>query len=803
MLEQLGRWQAKHAGVLLAFAAVATIILVFGLGRLEFSTGQDTLLSPGSDVYKDNLRYQEAFGGDPIILLLEGDVMSLFGEPNRSRLRAFESEILAMADVHSVVSPLTVVDLGVVQAEKQQAAAVQELARSQEAAAAEARRAGMAAGADAATIESAESAARAAALAAFIEARAADLARFQAIGEVSAANPRFAEFVLFGEDGRPRPEASGVLPGELHALVVVRIGGNLPFDRQSEVAEAVRQAALALRLEELSVLASGPALLIKEINDSMRSTLVVLGGVSVLVMVAVLALVFRASWRLLSLPVVLASCVWLFGSLGYAASSLTLVTISALPILIGLGVDFAIQVHNRYEEESSREVAGATLARIGPTLFVALAAAIAGFSALLLSDVPMIRDFSIMLAVGATLVLLGALIIMPAALALLSRSQQADLRPPAAVDGALKALSRGARPHAGPLVLVGLLVLALGIWADQRLSVETDPERFVSQDSVVLRELQAIRSITGSTSELGLIVEAPDVLEPDVLAWMQAFVERQTVAYPQLRSGSSAATLFAGTLGRLPESADEARAVLAIAPESLRRTLVTEDRRRANIVFSIGDMSLAERQALVASMNQGVDAPPGTTVSAGGIAVVGAATVDALASNRTTMSVVAVGAVFLVLLLTQRSLVFAAAVLLPVVVALGLSASFLYAGGITLNPLTAVSGPLVIAMGTEFSILIAWRYREERGSSSDAEAALSRTMDRIGGAVLASGLTVIGGFAALAFADFPLLRDFGIVTAANIGISLVSVLVVLPAVLLWLDREPSARARPSEAASGG
>jgi hypothetical protein len=54
---------------------------------------------------------------------------------------------------------------------------------------------------------------------------------------------------------------------------------------------------------------------------------------------------------------------------------------------------------------------------------------------------------------------------------------------------------------------------------------------------------------------------------------------------------------------------------------------------------------------------------------------------------------------------------------------------------------------------------------------------------------MASGLTMLGGFAVLAFSDFSLLDNFGKVTALNIGVSLLSTLILLPPLLVWADED--------------
>ena len=50
--------------------------------------------------------------------------------------------------------------------------------------------------------------------------------------------------------------------------------------------------------------------------------------------------------------------------------------------------------------------------------------------------------------------------------------------------------------------------------------------------------------------------------------------------------------------------------------------------------------------------------------------------------------------------------------------------------------------------------------------------------------MLASGATAIAGFAALIFSDIRMLRDFGIVTVVDLSVSLLGVMIVLPAALM-------------------
>ena len=79
------------------------------------------------------------------------------------------------------------------------------------------------------------------------------------------------------------------------------------------------------------------------------------------------------------------------------------------------------------------------------------------------------------------------------------------------------------------------------------------------------------------------------------------------------------------------------------------------------------------------------------------------------------------------------------------------------------------------------------RYREERAGGAGPEEAIDTTYSSTGAAVLASRTTAIMGFAALMASDIRMLRDFGIVTVVDLTVSLLGVMIVLPAALVWAE----------------
>lgn len=766
----VGRRLLDH-GRTAALAVVAvTVLLAGGLIRLEFETSQASLLAEENEAYQVSLRYQEQFGGEPMIVLLTGPVTELVEPGNLAELQALEAELRATGRFAAVLGPATALQLaqdqlGVAPAmlgrasEREQAAAKDDDTRQQVAAEYTAMLLG-------------------------------EAERLGAAGEHSLDNPAFARFLLTEADGSIRAALGDNFPDAGHALLVVRLPGNASIADQGVLADEVREIVARHPIAGFDVLATGPPVLLKEINDYLQTGMATLGGLAAAAMVVLLWLVFRARWRLLSLGAVVVGLVWAFGALGYLGIPLSMVTISGLPILLGLGVDFAVQTHNRFEEElregrSSDAAARAVMRHMAPPLTIAMGAAVAGFLALQLSTVPMVDDFGILLALGMVVMVIEAIVVTTGLL--LWREQQRSTPAGHPGDGVLDRFARrSARlsPRwAIPVAAVGLMIGAAGLAVEGTTPIQTDPEAWVGEDADSVRELVELRAGTGFSSELGFLIEADDVTSTEVSTWIDTYARRQLDRHGDALIRPSSLGSIVSAVTRSAPVAEDVDDLLSVAPRDVVTTFVSDDHRSANLIFPIAPLSLSEREDLLDEMIADLDPPAGVTATPSGLAVLGIELVNALEANRQVLTLAALGLVALWLLAVYRRLTMALLPLVPVVMAVGASALAIDLLGLELTPLTTVSGPLAIAITTEFSVLLLARFVEEREAGADPAAAVDQAARRIGRAFLASGLTLLGGFVVLAFSPMPLLFDFGVVVAIDVALALVCVLVVLPPLL--------------------
>ncbi len=359
------------------------------------------------------------------------------------------------------------------------------------------------------------------------------------------------------------------------------------------------------------------------------------------------------------------------------------------------------------------------------------------------------------------------------------------------------------------MLLIGLVIALAGLAVDSQTRVSSDLRELVPQDLRGARDLDALQKATGVAGEIDVVVESKDLTDPKVVAWMRDYQAGLLKRYGYTsKNGCGEADLCpALSLPDLFRSADAAknqaqiRGLLDAVPAYFSQAVITADRKTATLAFGVRLMPLDEQQKVIDVMQRELDPPPGVTARLAGLQVLGAQANEALSSPLRRLGTLLAGllAVGLLLLLVYRRWERAWVPLVPIALASGWSALVLFVLRVPLNPMSATLGALVIAISTEFSVLLTARYREEREGGLEPAEALRRTYASTGAAVVASGATAIAGFAVLALSDVQMLSDFGRVTVVDLSVSLLGVLAVLPAVLMLAERRAAAAAPPAPA----
>jgi hypothetical protein len=675
-------------------------------------------------------------------------------------------------------------------------------------------------------------------------------------------DPSFVSQLVFDpKRGPTAPKArfSYILPNSHSALIQVRMRPELTDAERARTIELIRDAT---RLQEFRLrfggtyTVTGAPVVVADLTDTISQSIVGMLVAALLVMAGTLMLVFRSRPRLVPLGVALAAAGTVFGGMALVGASLTMASIAVLPILVGLAVDYAIQLQSRFDEVAGADrlppaaAAPRAAAVGGPVIATACGATAAGFLVLALSPVPMVRGFGVLLVIG---VLIAFAIAITGGFAVLTLARGPRVRAPgrprgravaavtrrlraswlgageilsASCRGAVRLLPRPIRRAAAAVpgggrtarawtaaawrralveattrpvrvVGIGVALAAVGFLADTQTRVVSDIQRLVPADLPALRDLQTLQRNTGVSGEIDVIVSARDLTDPQVIGWMVAYQKSllRRYRYSPLRGCGKAELCPALSLPDLFRPSrigdrEKIRALLDAVPPYFSQAVITSNRKRATMAFGIKLMPLDRQQEVIEEMRRRLNPPPGVTARLAGLPVL-AAEANAKVSSDWRRMLTVVGSLFavaLVLLAAYRRADRALVPLVPIALAAGWSALVLFLIRVPLNPMSVTLGALVIAISTEFSVLLAHRYRQERDGGHPPSEALARTYASTGKAVLASGITAIAGFAVLVFSNIRMLRDFGAVTVIDLSVSLVGVMIVLPAVLVLDER---------------
>jgi hydrophobe/amphiphile efflux-3 (HAE3) family protein len=848
-----------------------TILLLGALGlacaiaalSLRPTAATDTLVGSSSATYKNTQSFYANFGEEPVEVLVKGDLRKLVLSSDIDRLVGLEGclagnlpaaalareggtsgpcgQLTRGKAVKVVFGPGTFLNEAALQVDEALASRGAQAEAQAKLAQRTIYRKALARGLGAQQATTLGAQARKATMAGFAAEVSALAIRYGLSSAPTLDDHEFVSKVVFDSSkpaGTPKQRFAYLFPSSDAALVSVRLKAGLSEAQRSHTIALIRQA-VAMSQWHLengeSYLVTGEPVIVSDVTSSISHSIELLLIAVLLVMGLVLSLIFKGRPRLLPLAIAMLAAALTFGALALSGASLTMASVAVLPVLIGLSVDYAIQFQSRVQEarvdgarDTLEAIRHAALHGV-PTIATAALASIGGLLVLMLSPVPMVRGFGLLLVLGIALAFLCALTAGSAALMLAGRRRETAIVSPRARGGGafsemLASAWQGAREiltdnpasrfvsnmaldravrNPGRILGIGLVLAALGWGLDTQTQVQTDISKLAPQNLASLHNLSELERVTGVGGEIDLTVSSRALTKPATIEWMSSYESAilrrfgyssaKGCGQAQLCPAFSLPDLFKGEEGSTVKlTSKQVNGLLAAIPPYFSQDVISSDRHVATLAFGIRLMSLQQQHQVIEQMQSSLHPPTGVSARLVGLSVLAAQAGAQIASpwRRVLTLLAALAAVALILLMAfkgdrRRALV----PLVPIVLATGWSALVVFALRIPLNPMSVTLGALVIAISTEFSVLLSERHRQERIAGHSTVQALRRAYRYTGAAVAASGVTAIAGFGVLVLSDIAMLRDFGLVTLVDLSVSLVGVLIALPAAVMLAEDE--------------
>ncbi|KQC03374.1 MAG: hydrogenase expression protein HypA [Methanoculleus sp. SDB] len=613
--------------------------------------------------------------------------------------------------------------------------------------------------------------------------------------------PKSYADIILAKESLPPYLLERYLPSELLTISVITLEPGVSADVRNAVLDNIDAI---LRLSDpppgVGVTVTGDSAFEKQMGEEIGASMGVLISAAMLLMILAVGLLFsHVRYRLLPVAVVACGLILTFGIMGIAGIPISMVVIGAFPVLIGIGIDYAIQFHTRFDEESRKsplpEAILTTLTRSGPAILFAMIATSLGFIAMYISPVPMVQDFGLTCTIGVVSCYIAALVMVPTFGTLIAyrpkevrgagRRGAMDM-----YDSFLGTLALKIAKHPLPVVLILGFVAIVGIQIDQTIPINTNEDTFVPPDMPAVVDLKKVTRTMGSTQTLPVYVRGAGVLDIDTLSWIKEFSEYEVSSNDKVTGATSIVTyLMQYNGGVMPSTDAGVEEVLARIPRETKNAYVSGTMDTV-IQFSLMDMENEVALSLVDRISRDIvwkEAPPGITVSPTGQLDMFTSLIDQINQGKTRMTLLGFGLIFAFLLIVYRRLN-AISPLIPIMMIVGWNGAIMYLLGIEYSPMTAALGSMTIGVASEYTILIMERSMEERDRGRDVFESIRESVQKIGTAVTVSGMTTVFGFSALLLSTFNIIKNFGAVTVITVGFSLIGAIIVMPAVLSLMGR---------------
>ena len=578
---------------------------------------------------------------------------------------------------------------------------------------------------------------------------------------------------------------------------------------------------------------SGSPAFSQQMSSGLSSNMGILIGGALVLMVITMAILFSyVRHRFMPVLLVAIGLVTSLGLMGLAGIQLNMAVIGAFPVLIGLGIDYAIQFHARFDEEARKgsleDAVFMTVTRTGPAVMYAMLATSMGFLAMFVSYLPMIRSFGLVSIIGINCCFWISCIGMPTLAILLNYQPKPQTGECYAVgtDACDTIITKEKKKKSGfsygqfltdvsmkiaknpvPVLLVAGLVAFVGFTIDPTIPVSSDENTFVPSDMPAKINMEKVTRVLGATSTADFMVQGARVTDLDTMTWMKKFQEYEVSRHAEITGSTSIVTyVMQYNGGVMPETQDQLDAVLAKIPRDTKESYLASS-LSGIIRFSTEDLSMTQMRGLKEQMVSDigfVEPPVGFTIQPTGSFEMFTTLLGSMAESKEQMNILGFIFVFVFLILVYRHF-HAVSPIIPIIFVVGWNAVAMYVLGIDYSPLTATLGSMTIGVAAEYTILVMERYSEEEERLHDPIAAIQESVNKIGTAITVSGLATFFGFSALCLATFPIISNFGVTTLIAVAFSLLGAIFIMPAILsvmgqvtAWIETRHTSSAPEAE-----
>lgn len=512
----------------------------------------------------------------------------------------------------------------------------------------------------------------------------------------------------------------------------------------------------------------------------------------------------------------LVSLMWTFGITYFYLGMLNTMTSVLFVILFGLGIDYGIHFYARYIELRSsglntHDAIIQTNEKTGEAILVSAFTTAAALYILMFADFRGFSEFGFISGTGILLALFGMLYILPALLVVLDERLNWIL-----ISDKKKQEYTGEHryPFARTIVTLGLVASAFVVGFSGNLSFQYDfgeleptfpeyeefrsfagqvddnrkrnPAYIVAESNEQVEEIAAILKERARTDTISPTIESVETLqeryptsEEEEQEKLQKIAEiRELLQDPFLvdQEGEELEKLRMAAQTTEPVSIDQ-------IPNYLKSRFITKDGEIGRFVIIYPSVGLSDGRQSIAFKDDVaiVSLDSGKEFYASSTSIVAASMLDLMRTESPYMVGATFVFIYFFMLFSFRSFRWSIIAMLPLLVGLLWLFGIMMIFGLQFNFYNLVVLPAILGIGEDSGVHLAHRYREEGKKS------MWQVLSSTGQHITMGSITTMLGFAGLLFTNHPGLQSIGIMAVIGIGMTLLTSITFLPALIQWLE----------------
>jgi uncharacterized protein len=511
---------------------------------------------------------------------------------------------------------------------------------------------------------------------------------------------------------------------------------------------------------------------------------------------------------------------WSYGAMAVIGSNLNLITLVMGPALITIGGVTCVHSFACYESiaatsKDAKEAGLRTLEYTAEVVLIAGLTTIVGFAALLINEIPATNELGGFCIFGVASITIISLTGLPAMLSLLPLhheesgkalySAQTRLAEnfQRSMEQRLKKVGEWQIEHRNGLLAFWISLGVIACLLMPRIVTDTDFITFFRKSSAVRQDFEAVNQKLTGAVPLYVVLEGEKegtFREPEALRAVER-LEARIEKLPGVTAVVSAADLIKvanqavnqgdPAQARIPDNRPELAELMFMIPKEKLRTFATSNHSSANLLVRsdrLGSAALRQLEDAIDTAIAAESLPPGVHADVTGNAIRINRGADGIAGNQIAQLTMTIACVLLIVTLVFRSFGLGVLAMPTNVLPVFLFYGMLGAGVAPLSIPISLIGSVALGITVDDTCHFLQGFRHQRAAGATPEhAAVECTMEVCRAMVVTSTMEITG-FCVMMFSGFATLQQFGYLTAITMTMCLATDVVMLPAMVVKLQK---------------